>query len=1067
MNQWQPGQSDAMFSQPASSHLNPSALYNPNNTSANPSHFDLSAASSPFQPGLQNGGLNPQTPSAAFNNQTFQPGSVVPQKRPHDGTAGSPPPTSQVSRSQTPAYGAYPGQQPGQQFSQQQQPTPYAHLQQPGSAQATPSPTMQNQHFRQPSQPSRMQNASPSPFPSQQQQQPPGNFSSQMSPTQGQHQSQPMAPQNQMGGYNSQYGAGQGMQQMQGMQNQMGGQGNNMASMTQSQIAQRQYQMRLMQQQQQMRANGGSVPQRPMGGPPGQPNSMYNSAGVQQQPQQQQGGQMPNGAGVQAPNAMMQQQQQQQQAQQQQQQAQQQAQQIKRKAFLSQCNQYHMSSGQSYKFNPAPVIGHKALDLYALWQIVISANGSQAIEANNQWPAVANRLGLVGPGYESAPEQLKNVYYSFIMAYERAWMQARASQKQEQARQQAHQMAGFGPPPQASPTKPMQPPGQQQNQFGRFPQPQQTQPPPQSTPVQANTPVPQQNGVSTPQQMGGIGTIAHRRNSSMQVKRPDAMTPQSAVQGMAAPSPAQKVSRSPSVKHELGGPVMKSEEPQSTNYNPQVHPIEWDGGYDIPVLAELGGNIQRYMPQMPTVDEMGTIDTQAITLSLASGLHGEVRYALDALAIISMDQRVAFELEKCNDLIDVLIDCAEEQLDLLSDEAAEVSDALDLPSYEDIMRGSRTEAEALQDVPAFGTQEYELDRAADKLLAITVILRNFSFYEHNHRLLTTSTLMKWLSNTIRLLGTRNMLLRTYYNTQDFYKDMIIFLSNITQSLELATRDDALHVLHFLLAFAPQPTPSYTESTHKLVFSSFVPSVHRYLPPAVDCLAKLLARQDPNRVLYKSIFTAPASSLASSESPLDLLTRAFALSISVLPDRSKGSTTNTTQLRIVEARKAYLTQGMLAADILTGLAPSNASDLARAWLDSDDGWASSLLSLASLLSVEQPPRPVSAAAKGPPPMGWDVESFRLISYRALMMMKRLAEKAGTSRALIRGFTNGAAVLDKAISENGGEEIAPAVVSDKWDGAPFGHAVIGALMLPNCDKTSLGLLCGLHAMAMRES
>ena len=298
--------------------------------------------------------------------------------------------------------------------------------------------------------------------------------------------------------------------------------------------------------------------------------------------------------------------------------------------------------------------------------------------------------------------------------------------------------------------------------------------------------------------------------------------------------------------------------------------------------------------------------------------------------------------------------------------------------------------------------------------------------------------------------------------------MIIFLSNITQSLELATRDDALHVLHFLLAFAPQPTPTYTESTHKLVFSSFVPSVHRYLPPAVDCLAKLLARQDPNRVLYKSIFTAPASSLASSESPLDLLTRAFALSISVLPDRSKGSTTNTTQLRIVEARKAYLTQGMLAADILTGLAPSNASDLARAWLDSDDGWASSLLSLASLLSVEQPPRPVSAAAKGPPPMGWDVESFRLISYRALMMMKRLAEKAGTSRAaLARGFANGAAVIEQAISENGGGDDTQAAVSDKWDGAPFGHAVIGALMLPNCDKTSLGLLCALHEMAMLES
>jgi SWI/SNF chromatin-remodeling complex subunit SWI1 len=98
------------------------------------------------------------------------------------------------------------------------------------------------------------------------------------------------------------------------------------------------------------------------------------------------------------------------------------------------------------------------------------------------------------------------------------------------------------------------------------------------------------------------------------------------------------------------------------------------------------------------------------------------------------------------------------------------------------------------------------------------------------------------------------------------------------------------------------------------------------------------------------------------------------------------------------------------------------------------------------------------------MGWDVESFRLISYRALMMLKRLAEKAGTSRALTRGFVNGASVLDAASNDSKDKDTES--VSEKWDGAPFGHAVIGALMLPNCDKTSLGLLCGLHAMAMRE-
>jgi SWI/SNF chromatin-remodeling complex subunit SWI1 len=84
----------------------------------------------------------------------------------------------------------------------------------------------------------------------------------------------------------------------------------------------------------------------------------------------------------------------------------------------------------------------------------------------------------------------------------------------------------------------------------------------------------------------------------------------------------------------------------------------------------------------------------------------------------------------------------------------------------------------------------------------------------------------------------------------------------------------------------------------------------------------------------------------------------------------------------------------------------------------------------------------------------------------MMMKRLAEKAGTARALTRGFANGAAVLDAASEEAGEAEGNDKGVSDKWDGAPFGHAVIGALMLPNCNKTSLGLLVGLHAMAMKE-
>lgn len=542
---------------------------------------------------------------------------------------------------------------------------------------------------------------------------------------------------------------------------------------------------------------------------------------------------------------------------------------------------------------------------------------------------------------------------------------------------------------------------------------------------------------------------------------------------MTAPSPqsaAKTLQRSPQVKTEPSVAVMKSEEQQSTNYLPAARSIELDGGYDIPGLFDLGTFLARNRPDMPTVDEMGVIDIKAITLSLASGLHAEVRYALDSLATVSYDQRVQFDLEKCQDLLEVMVDCAEDQVDQLSEEAAEVSDALDLAPYEDVLRACRTEAETLQDVPEFGTPAYDLDRAADKLIAITTIFRNFSFYEVNHRQLTSAPLIKWLSNTIRLLGTRNMLLRTFYNTQDFYKDMITFLSNITQSLELPSRDDALHILHFLLAFAPQPAPSYIETHGKVRFTSFAPTTHRYLPPAIDCLAKLLARADPNRMFFRSIFNASSSSLAISESPLDLLTRAFALSISVLPNRINRSVGSGALLRIVEARKAYLTQGMLAADILSSLMPSSEAGLAKAWLESEDGWAVALFNLAAMLSAEKPNPP---PPKGAPPqqLGPDTETHKLITQRALTMMKRLVERSGQaagSGLRANGITvNGAANHSPADGEHGenGQHEEPEDGRPSCEGIPQGQAILGACMLPFIDKTALGLLCGLHDITMQ--
>ena len=997
-------------------HLNPAQMYN---HLGNGSQFDLSQFT-----GLQNGA---STPTPSFPNQTFQPGSVVPAKRSHDGMSGSPV-QAQGSRSQTPNYGGFSNQQAGaQQFANA--PTPYGHLQQTGSNNGTPSPTMQNQQFRPPQQQQRMQDASPSPYGQQQ-----GNFGNQMSPGPNQSTSQPtsMPQQNQMSGFNQQFGMNANMAAMQGMPNAMAGQMSNMPGMR-PQDAQKIYQMRLMQQQQRMQ-NTGMVGARPIGG---QQSQMFNAG--------QQPGGMPNGQGAAQMNINAMQQQQ-----------------HKKQQFLKTIQNHVVQQGR--QFNPSPTIGGRPVDLYALWTITTQFGGSKLADQRGGWQAIANKLGFSQPQFPNAPEELKQLHLLNCSQYESLWYAMREQQKHtEQGRNYAHQMATG----QASPTKTMQQPNQQQ-QYAQFQQGQQRQPQPQATPVQANAHLPQ-NGMSTPQQQ----MLQHRRNSSL--RKPEQMTPQAGgPQSMAAPSPqsaAKAMQVSPPVKTEPSVAVMKSDEPQSTNYVPAARSIELDGGYDIPGLSDLGLFISRNRPDMPTVDEMGVIDIKAITLSLASGLHAEVRYALDTLATVSFDQRVQFDLEKCQDLLEVMVDCAEEQVELLSEEAAEVSDALDLAAYEDVLRLCKAETETLQDVSEFGTAAYELDRAADKLVAITTIFRNFSFYEVNHRQLTSATLIKWLSNTIRLLGTRNMLLRTFYNTQDFYKDMITFLSNITQSLELPSRDDALHVLHFILAFAPQPPPSYTERHGKVRFTSFAPTTHRYLPPAMDCLAKLLARADPNRMFFRSIFNASSSSLAISESPLDLLTRAFALSISVLPNRVNRSAGSGALLRIVEARKAYLTQGMLAADILTSLMPSSEPSLARAWLESEDGWAVALFNLAAMLSAEKPNPPPQKGGP-PPPLGFDTETHKLITQRALAMMKRLVEKAGNAAAAdaqTNGVTSNGVGSHSSIDSNHDHEAGDAEPDNRkpsWEGIPQGQTILGACMLPFVDKTALGLLCGLHDLTMQN-
>jgi len=217
------------------------------------------------------------------------------------------------------------------------------------------------------------------------------------------------------------------------------------------------------------------------------------------------------------------------------------------------------------------------------------------------------------------------------------------------------------------------------------------------------------------------------------------------------------------------------------------------------------------------------------------------------------------------------------------------------------------------------------------------------------------------------------------------KDVIIFLSNLSQAIELPGREQALCLIHFLLAFAPCPPPN-TAGSESVTFSRYDPAVHRYLPPAVDSLAKLLARDEPNRTHYKTIF---ASDVASSP-PFDLLTRTFALAISAIPDDKQDSKRGSL-VPVVEARKPFLMQGMLAAEILSNLAPGYETGVAKSWLTSDDGFSQNLCRLIISLCLEATPQ-VPHQRAPVAQKGVEDEVLLHITMGGIAVLRRLAEKS---------------------------------------------------------------------------
>ncbi len=309
------------------------------------------------------------------------------------------------------------------------------------------------------------------------------------------------------------------------------------------------------------------------------------------------------------------------------------------------------------------------------------------------------------------------------------------------------------------------------------------------------------------------------------------------------------------------------------------------------------------------------------------------------------------------------------------------------------MRAARSELDVVQQlVPVFGSVAFDRDAAPKRIKSILLTLSNLSQLDVNHALLASRNVVRFVCALVRHIGTRHMLCRTYAHTADELRLSLALLANVAHTVELPGRDEALTILHLLLAFAPCPAPDFARPP--LMFANYEEPRHPYLPLAANCLAKLLAHDRPSGAVLKAVFlddnnnntaaaatttidttttstdasppSPPSSSYLSSPPlqitpkppaahptqapsapPFELLTRTFALVILPVPVMGRGN-----HVLLVKPHMAQLMQSLRAAEHLITLLPNAdaGAAVAHLWLASTDGFAANLMRLVCMVST---------------------------------------------------------------------------------------------------------------------
>lgn len=659
--------------------------------------------------------------------------------------------------------------------------------------------------------------------------------------------------------------------------------------------------------------------------------------------------------------------------------------------------------------NMNPVIAGRPINVYQLFHqgTKVGVIGNTPTKGN--WPVLAQSMGLQDP---NAQLELKNVFENQgLFSYSVNYIKHMREQKQAHSLQQGQLSMPTPGQAQHSPTPPQGPFGPQPGGTPTSqPAPGMQHPPNNfhSTPQPRHVSIPDQNGVVTP------ADAPFKSQSPMASASPSIRPPSLPHHATDTPNDVRKSPSKPVADQRALDRV------KSPTYKPLVRsPDDKFGGLDLGQTIRLGHDIDS-MSVTARAASLGPIDLHQLTMTLQSGMDMEVANALDALATATkpeLSSILGIQLAECEHLLDALVEFAEIELEALAAGCCPSSESMQIPHFQTLFTRHRRAVAMIRKRRRAGQDDHELERSAERIATIVLILRNLAVQEDEItvNILSDESIVSVLTSIIRSMGTRRRVFRTDEILLNIMKDLVVLLSIISTRLELPSEEDAETILHFLIAFAPSPSPLKSTAAApgvSLEFTPYAPTDHQYLPHAVESLAKILARDDPNRVYFRSIF----QNEASCSPPSPLLLGAFAVALAPIPDMSSRPLDQHGERMLVRGRIAFFSMAMLCGDILSSLAPSTplesasngvSSDEVRhpasknicdALLESSDDWAHNLAHLIPALAWEQVKQ-----MQGPNGqiMSYDRE-FGMITSRGLAMLQKLASKAYQGSGVLNGL-----------------------------------------------------------------